>query len=174
MESLGKKFLYLEIDVERDSKIKLKDEELFFKVWRNVYIRNKCIFFHLRNFNRASKYFKLNFDSLREYQFKNYLTTLKIINDDTFFSNIDLHVPNKIIPYSVENLVINQNLLLKKGDLPDSINSLSFGRRFKEEISSGVLPKNLVKLRLGHNTKISSNFILPKTIKHLTLERNIN
>ncbi|KAK5577620.1 hypothetical protein RB653_002563 [Dictyostelium firmibasis] len=116
---------------EKNSKIKLEDEELFFKVWRNVYIRNK------------------------------FLTD----------KNLSVPIPNKFIPYCVESLFINQNLYISKGDLPDSIDLLYFGQRFKEVLTSVVLPKNLVKLKLGHNTKISSNFILPKTIKHLTLER---
>ncbi|KAN0035366.1 hypothetical protein ACTA71_004632 [Dictyostelium dimigraforme] len=169
MDMLNQNFLKLAIDTERNSKIKLENEELFFKVWRNVYIRNKCIFYHLRNFNIAIKNKKHCFDSLKEYPLRNYLKILKISKVDD--SLIGSHIPNKIIPNSVETLIINENLLISKGDLPDSIHTLIFGQRFKECISNDILPKDLLKLKLGHHTKLSPNFILPSNLKILSLER---
>ncbi|KAM9966396.1 hypothetical protein ACTFIR_006608 [Dictyostelium discoideum] len=165
-----KKFL---VDTETFSKIKLENDELFFKVWRNVYLRNKYIFYHLRKFNIASNNSKHSFDSLLEYPLRNYLTGLKISNDETKINDeaMGAFIPNKIIPHSVESLIINQNLIISKGDLPDSIKLIKFDQRFKEYIHNDMLPKNLIKLRLGHNTKISDNLILPKNLKFLTIER---
>ncbi|KAM9981397.1 hypothetical protein ACTFIY_003690 [Dictyostelium cf. discoideum] len=165
--------LLLEIDYEINSKIKLEKEELFFKVWRNVYLRNKCIFYHLRNFKIANLNIKHSFDSLREYPLRDYLTELKITNDETLQNDMVLgcSIPNKIIPNSVELLIINQNILISKGDLPDSIHTLNFGKRFKDSITNDMIPKNVIKLKLGYNTKIDKDFILPKNIKSLSIER---
>ncbi|EAL69455.1 hypothetical protein DDB_G0275997 [Dictyostelium discoideum AX4] len=174
MDVLCKNFsLILEIDYEINSKIKLEKEELFFKVWRNVFIRNKCIFYHLRNFKIANFNIKHNFESLREYPLRNYLTGLKITNDETLQNDIDFGstIPNKIIPNSVGLLIINQNILISKGDLPDSIHTLAFGKRFRELISNDMIPKNVIKLKLGYHTKIDEDFILPKCIKSLSIER---
>ncbi|KAN0003765.1 hypothetical protein ACTFIZ_009923 [Dictyostelium cf. discoideum] len=162
-----------EIDTEIFSKIKLKNDEIFFKVWRNVYIRNKFIFYHLSKFIIANKNTKHSFETLVEYPLKNYLKILKISNDETKLhdENNGTFIPNKIIPNSVEVLIINQNLLISKGDIPDSVISLKFDQRFKQIIDNDMLPKNLIKLRLGHNTRISENLILPKNLKHLIIER---
>ncbi|KAM9981396.1 hypothetical protein ACTFIY_003689 [Dictyostelium cf. discoideum] len=161
------------IDKETFSKIKLEDDELFFKVWRNVYLRNKYIFYHLRKFNIANNNVKHSFDSLLEYPLRNYLTFLKISNDETKINDeaIGAFIPNKIIPNSVEDLIINQNLVILKGDIRDSIKTIKFDQRFKEYIDNDMLPKNLIKLRLGHNTKISDDLILPKNLKYLSIER---
>ncbi|KAM9966397.1 hypothetical protein ACTFIR_006609 [Dictyostelium discoideum] len=126
-------------DFYRFSKIKLEDDQLFFKVWRNVNLRNKYIFYHLRIFNIANKYIKHNFNSLREYPLRNYLTVL--------------------------------NLIISKGDLPDTINSIKFGIRFKECIDNDTLPNNLIILRLGRHTEIGENLILPKSLEYLSIER---
>ncbi|KAN0015566.1 hypothetical protein ACTFIU_008302 [Dictyostelium citrinum] len=194
MDILINKFLRLEIDEERDSKIKLSNEELFFKVWRNVYIRNKCIFFHLKNYIISSYNKKHSFESLREYPLRNYLTLLKIRNDETVENDrlMGCQIPNKVIPNSVEILIINQNVIISEGDIPNSIHTLNFGKRYRETLSNYMMPNNLIKLRFGHNTKIKRkaqlsvldqvppslvllcikecdrDTIIPKTIKNLS------
>ncbi|KAN0003766.1 hypothetical protein ACTFIZ_009924 [Dictyostelium cf. discoideum] len=172
MDILTRNFSLI-LEIEKNSKIKLDNEELFFKVWRNVYLRNKCIFYHLRNFKIANLNIKHSFESLREYPLRNYLTGLKISNDETLENDkiFGSPIPNKIIPNSVELLIINQNLLISKGDLPDSIHTLTLGKRFRESITNDIIPKNLIKLKLGNNTIIDKNFILPKNLKFLSIER---
>ncbi|KAM9964908.1 hypothetical protein ACTFIW_004703 [Dictyostelium discoideum] len=153
-------------DFYRFSKIKLEDDQLFFKVWRNVNLKNKYIFYHLRIFNIANKYIKHNFYSLREYPLRNYLTVLVISNDETKTNDevMGAFIPSGIIPYS--------NLIISKGDLPDTINSIKFGSRFKECIDNDTLPNNLIILRLGRHTEIGENLILPNSLEYLSIERN--
>ncbi|KAM9981395.1 hypothetical protein ACTFIY_003687 [Dictyostelium cf. discoideum] len=110
----------------------------------------------------------LNFDSLREYPLRNYLTILKITMCESFPNKI---IPYGIIPNSVKEILIKQNIKISKGDLPDSIISIKFGKRFKEYIETDSFPKNLIYLKLGRNTKIRKNLILPKSLKYLSIER---
>ncbi|KAM9964909.1 hypothetical protein ACTFIW_004704 [Dictyostelium discoideum] len=154
--------------IDNFCEIKLKNDVLFFKVWRNVYLRNKFIFYHLRKFNIAHNNNSHSFNSLREYPLRNYLTILKI-SMGVFFTN--KIIPYGIIPNSVKEILINQNLIISKGDLPDSIISIKFGKRFKEYIETDAFPINLISLKLGPNTKIRKNIVLPKSLKYLSIER---
>ncbi|KAN0037012.1 hypothetical protein ACTFIV_002340 [Dictyostelium citrinum] len=113
------------------------------------------------------------YKSLREYPLRNYLKVLKITNDETVENDrlMGCPIPNKVIPNSVEVLIINQNVIISEGDLPNSIHTLNFGKRYREALSNYMMPNNLIKLRFGHNTKISEDFILPKSLKLLSIER---
>ncbi|EAL69454.1 hypothetical protein DDB_G0275995 [Dictyostelium discoideum AX4] len=125
-----------------------------------------------KSINEYLKRFIVDTETFK-YPLRNYLTFLKISNDETKINDeaMGAFIPNKIIPNSVVSLIINQNLIISKGDLPDSIKSIKFDQRFKEYIDNDMLPKKLIKIGLGHNTKISNNLIIPKNLKFLTIQR---
>ncbi|KAM9966398.1 hypothetical protein ACTFIR_006610 [Dictyostelium discoideum] len=97
-----------------------------------------------------------SFDSLREYPLRNYLTILKI-SMGVFFTN--KIIPYGIIPNSVKEILINQNLIISKGDLPDSIISIKF-----------VLPKSLKYLSIERKSQLSLLKKVYSSIEFLSIE----
>ncbi|KAM9966619.1 hypothetical protein ACTFIR_006839 [Dictyostelium discoideum] len=152
------------------------NDELFFKIWRCVIIKNE-ILFHLRLYNKHLKQrFNLNFENILKYKFKSYLNKIVFssldeipfekINFETLPYGIsDIKIKNHdenislstifnetSIPTSVHTIKFCNNIKLDKANLlPSSITSIKFGKSFNGKIAIGILPNGIKKIKFGEN-----------------------
>ena len=72
-------------------------------------------------------------------------------------------------------LTINHNNELKKGDIPNSVTHLTFGKEFNQELKEGDIPNSATDLTFGtcFNQELKKGDI-PNSVTHLTFGHDFN
>ncbi|KAM9980127.1 hypothetical protein ACTFIZ_006393 [Dictyostelium cf. discoideum] len=143
-----------------------KIEKLFFKVYRNCYLRD-IIFNHLRIYNEnKNKNFK-NCKELKQYSQKHYITNLTIIkdepDDEDFYDNFSI-----ISLLDIECLTLSNNFshLIESYDLPKSLKKIKFGNNWNHEINLKNTNIETIILGNNYNRKIKAGN-LPDSLKEI-------
>ncbi|KAN0035134.1 hypothetical protein ACTA71_004393 [Dictyostelium dimigraforme] len=152
------------------------NNELFFKIWRCVIIKNE-ILFHLGLYNKhLNLRFHFNNQDISKYKFKSYLNKIKIfllfneieikglegslpygisdikISNEDILSLSTIFNKESSMPTSVQTIKFCDNIKLDKVNiLPQSITSIKFGKSYNEKISIGVLPSSVKTIKFGYN-----------------------
>ncbi|KAN0012023.1 hypothetical protein ACTFIU_000244 [Dictyostelium citrinum] len=134
----------------------LNNEKLFFKVWRNKFIR-------FRIFHQIKKH---SINRIKVFQDCSELIGLEnsyYIKKCKFLKNTP--IPIGTIPHSVRTLKLSNvySYPLATGSLPPKIKSIYVGQFFNFKIEPGVIPPTCETLRLGYHFNQSFEFI-PKSV----------
>ncbi|KAM9961616.1 hypothetical protein ACTFIR_004470 [Dictyostelium discoideum] len=130
----------------------LDNSKIFFKVWRNSYIRYQ-IFQHLRLYNIHKNEITLTNEQLEKYKYLNYCRSIYLVSD-----KIDSSFLKDKLPDSVEHLsfvyYFNQPILNIidfnfNSNYHCNLKSITFGYDFNQEIKETALPRSLESLKFG-------------------------
>ncbi|KAN0042392.1 hypothetical protein ACTFIV_004956 [Dictyostelium citrinum] len=169
------------------------DDKLFFKVWKNIVIRNEIIR-HIRLFkehNGLKQFYRLI--NYKEYKNKEYITNMTIGIKESitvnllppYLEKLNFYAQNgqikaNSIPSTVKELSFNGsfNSAIGLSTIPKNVESLQFefGENFNQEIHLDTLPKlqlEYLKLGVSFNKLLKPNF-LPKSLTHLILSNDFN
>ncbi|KAM9971779.1 hypothetical protein ACTFIW_011762 [Dictyostelium discoideum] len=147
-------------------------ELLFWKVWRNFFLKNE-ILFHQRLYNLYSSFEFNDLKSLLNFQYREYLQNIRFsFYFDEPLSIINFKNNNNIFPNSVKkitfgysfNQAINQYSFSPNSS---SLTSLEFGESFNQDIQINSLPPSLTCLKFG------KNFNCPLSLGVLPLSGNL-
>ncbi|KAM9990918.1 hypothetical protein ACTFIY_006974 [Dictyostelium cf. discoideum] len=135
------------------SKKENKTFELFFKIWRNKYIKYQIIN-HLRLFKINQN--QISFTSLKfkKYKYKEYCKSILLENDDfneTFFKN---YIPDTLdtieFIYFFNKPLINKHINYDyNSNYHCNLKSITFGYEFNQEINENLFPRSLTTLKFG-------------------------
>ncbi|KAN0000301.1 hypothetical protein ACTFIZ_000740 [Dictyostelium cf. discoideum] len=171
-----------------DSLIEINNDKLFFKVFRNIYLK-MVIFYHIRLFNYYE--FKDNhtftIEEFQSFKFKDHLSKLrlmepiqKLTTTTTTTNNYIKGELSKLIPNSVKSLSLDINNQLVVGDIKDGLTSLKFGKRFDQKLTPGLLVTDgsLVEFNSGSAFKNGDISLqvgsIASSIKSLTFGESFN
>lgn len=124
-----------------------KTFELFFKIWRNKYIRYQ-IFTQL--------FYKITSQQFKKYKYKEYCKSILLINDDfneTFFKN---DIPDTLdtieFIYFFNKPLINKHINYDfSSNYHCNLKSITFGYHFNQEINENLFPRSLTTLKFGES-----------------------
>ncbi|KAK5577480.1 hypothetical protein RB653_002421 [Dictyostelium firmibasis] len=170
----------------------MDNNELFFKVWRNIIIQNE-IFFHLKLYNKhINKRFLFNINEISKYRYKSYLNSIKIkvFNDDNEHDDDDDDYDDQNndkvenlqfipLPYGIVDIKFHyhKNLILSKigsSTIPTSVHTIKFSNNIKLDISN-VLPKFLTSIKFGKLfNEIIPKHVIPNSVKTIIFGYRFN
>lgn len=85
------------------------------------------------------------------------------------------HSIKNILPFSLTELHLNNNIILDKNDLPPNLKKLQFGQEYNKIIKRNILPESLEELIFGHDfNQLLDEHIFPLNIIKLTFGYNFN
>ncbi|KAM9987043.1 hypothetical protein ACTFIY_011461 [Dictyostelium cf. discoideum] len=147
---------------------KFNNNNLFFKIWRNIIIRNEIIL-HLRLFNKHyNKLFSFKLKDFINYKYKSYLNTIKLSIKKTL---VKAMIPNNI---KAIKFFEDFNQPIEIGVLPSTIKYLEFGDLFNQSLIGNWLPFNIEYLKFGEKFNQSIQKInFPKSLKSLIIPNKI-
>ncbi|KAM9957632.1 hypothetical protein ACTFIW_012598 [Dictyostelium discoideum] len=169
----------------------INKEEIFFKIWRNISIRNE-ILYHLRLYNiyLNNEIEFYGFSRILNYKYKNYLNKIKVTKCHSF--------SGEILPYGITEISFDFLKLssFDENTIPTSIYTINFGIRCefdkinvipnsvktikfrdleREPLKIGILPSSLTCIEFNneYNQPIQSG-VLPSTIKSIKFGNSFN
>ncbi|KAK5574616.1 hypothetical protein RB653_009869 [Dictyostelium firmibasis] len=133
-----------------------------FRIWRNTVLKNII----LQQLYYLNKYFQIRInkkDQLLNSKYRDYIKELY------YYSNEDIYLGD--IPSSVESLTFGRsfNQVLSAGLIPSSVKSLTFGRDFNQVLSAESIPSSVESLKFGNGfNQVLSSGSIPSSVKSLT------
>ncbi|EGC40552.1 hypothetical protein DICPUDRAFT_73911 [Dictyostelium purpureum] len=146
------------------------NDKLFFSVWRNKYLLSEIQRHHRLYNENEILYISKSIDQLRYHPHRRYATKIRIVVDDEA-----LEPHGQVIPYGTTELefVKNSNILIKAGDIPPTVTSLSFGWYYINQIDiKSVLPPGVTKLKYCNLDEIPTSDTLPPSLTSLAIATN--
>ncbi|EGC38100.1 hypothetical protein DICPUDRAFT_149277 [Dictyostelium purpureum] len=160
-------------------------EELFFLVFRNMYLR-KEIENHLKKFQTVSVKSKKELLEIpnRRYIAKLYYNMNQVINEGdipfgvqelVFSGHFNKEFDKNVIPSSVKSINMGYWFNKPLKNLPEELETLILGNEFNQELFEGSIPSSVTSLtfsgksRYNHQFKV---FDIPHKVKDLTLPHN--
>ncbi|KAM9977753.1 hypothetical protein ACTFIR_011625 [Dictyostelium discoideum] len=144
------------------------NDKLFFKVWKNIVIRNEII--------RNIRLFKEHSGSKEFYRLVNY----KAYENKDYLTNMTIGIKepitvNLLPPYLDKLIFYAQNGQIKANSIPNSVKELIFSGSFNQVIVSTTIPKNVEIIQFGDyfNQPLPIGS-LPQSIKRLEFGNDFN
>ncbi|KAN0015268.1 hypothetical protein ACTFIU_001594 [Dictyostelium citrinum] len=170
-----------------DNLIEINNDKLFFKVFRNIYLK-MVIFYHIRllNYYEIKENHTFTIEQFKSFKYKDHLSKIKLIDGplkkiatdtNSLYTRGEL---SKLIPNQVKSLTLDIRNQLMVGDIKDGLTSLKFGKRFDQILTPGILPTDgsLVEFNSGSAFKNGDLELpvgaLPSSITSLTLGNGFN
>ncbi|KAN0041669.1 hypothetical protein ACTFIV_004213 [Dictyostelium citrinum] len=168
-----------------DNLIEINNDKLFFKVFRNIYLK-MVIFYHIRllNYYEIKENHTFTIEQFKSFKYKDHLSKIKLIDPkkiatdtNSLYTRGEL---SKLIPNKVKSLTLDIRNQLIVGDIKDGLTSLKFGKRFDQILTPGILPTDgsLVEFNSGSAFKNGDLDLpvgaLPSSITSLTLGNSFN
>ncbi|KAM9965298.1 hypothetical protein ACTFIW_005110 [Dictyostelium discoideum] len=161
------------------------NDKLFFKIWRNKYLL-KEISYHLRLYN---EHFGRCFDfqSLKKYEFRDYITSMGIRNDDnsiilndlipwnidsiTFYTTINEELLNKL-PTSITSISVNNSIPMVVSIIPSHIKTIELQSNFQKALIQGFLPDSLKNLIFTNQSFQLTIGMIPQSVQYIQLGKD--
>ncbi|KAM9999919.1 hypothetical protein ACTFIZ_008376 [Dictyostelium cf. discoideum] len=140
----------------------LDNSKLFFKVWRNLFIRYQ-IFQHLRLYNIHKNQISLTNEQLEEYKYLNYCRSIYLVSDKIDSSFLKDNLPDSIeclsFVYYFNQAILNSIQFNYNSNYHCNLKSITFGYDFNQEIKETALPRSLEYLKFGRlfNQELNEN-----------------
>ncbi|KAK5574629.1 hypothetical protein RB653_009882 [Dictyostelium firmibasis] len=145
-----------------DVKINNGGDIFLFRIWRNIVLKNII----LQQLFYLNKNFEIRINKKEQLLNSKYRDYIKELY---YFSNENIYLGD--IPSSVESLTFGDyfNQVLSEGSIPSSVKSLTFGYCFNQVLSEGLIPSSVKSLTFGHSfNQVLSAGSIPSSVKSLT------
>ncbi|EAL64867.1 hypothetical protein DDB_G0285109 [Dictyostelium discoideum AX4] len=158
---------------------------LFFKIWRNKYLRNyifETIKYYLANRGwRTITLEGLNKNRFRDYFSKIILRNVLPVKSSFFPEIIEVEKKPKELPkYSIKYLKLTSRLkecvlAVRPGFIPSSVTCLELDHHYNLPLCKGIIPNSVTNLTLGNGFNQSIEIDdFPSSIKYLTFGSSFN